>query len=153
MSLKSIKNELATLQAEEKATPENILVSSNGILYKDPRPLKYCKEYSIIVKPTMKCCRYCDHGREVLELVEEQREMFLDPETGVLIENAEDIIRPVSEINRVDGKRTDSPETIPVTAFLKIATVKIDDKNAMLKIVLDRFHSMTDCPRNSYCKP
>ena len=153
MSFKSMRSELSELQAERKTTPENILVSSNGIRYKDPRPLKYCKEYSILVKPTMKCCRHCDHGREVLELVEEQREMFLDPESGALLENAEDIIRPVSEINRVDGKRTDSPETIPVTALLKIATVKIDDKNAMLKIVFDRFHGMTDCPRNSYCKP
>lgn len=153
MSLKNIKDELATLQVEKKQISDTVVLSSNGIRYEDPRPLKYCKEYSIIVKPTMKCCRHCDHGREVLELVEEQREMFLDPESGALVENAEDITRPVSEINRVDGKRNDSPEVIPVTAFLKIATVKIDDRNAMLKIVLDRFHGMTDCPRNSYCTP
>lgn len=153
MSLKNIKAELATMQAEQKQVSGTVVMSSNGIRYKDPRPLKYCREYSILVKPTMKCCSHCDHGREVLELVEEQREMYLDPETGVLVENAEDITRPVSEINRVDGKHTDYPETIPVTAFLKVATVKIDDRNAMLKIVFDRFHGMTDCPRNSYCKP
>lgn len=153
MSLKSMRSELSELQAERKTTPENILVSNNGIRYEDPRPFKYCKEYSILVKPTMKCCRHCDHGHEVLELVEEQREMLLDPESGEVVENAEDIIRPVSEINRTDNKRLNAPETIPVTAFLKIATVKIDDRNAMLKIVFDRFHGMTDCPRNSYCKP
>jgi len=153
MSLKNIKAELATMQAEEKQIPDTVIRSSNGIRYIDPRPLKYCKKYGLLTKPTMKSCRRCGYGLEVLELVEEQREMFLDPESGNVVENVEEIVNPVYIVNLADKRPSNAPEPIPVTAFMKIATVKLDDKNAMMKIIYDRFQDATDCPGKVYCKP
>ena len=151
MSLKNIKAELATLQVEEKQITDKI-VSSNGILYEDPRPLKYCREYSILVKPTMKRCQRCGYGLNVIKIVEEKREMFLDPESGALFETDDETPAPSSVINDVKNNRHVVSKKIPVTAYMTIATVG-DEKEAMDRIVYKRFESATDCPRHVNCKP
>lgn len=152
MSLKSLKSELSELHEERNTTPEVISVSANGIRFQDPRPLKYCTDYEMLVPPSLKCCRYCGAGLEVLELTEEQKQMFLDPDSGILAENKEDLHRPVPVTNKVDENTRNSPEVIPVTALLTIATVK-EKRTTSQRIVYDRFKDITDCPRNTYCKP
>lgn len=153
MSLKSIKDELATLQATqhpEETEPSSddkdpiplkrgdvsapeILTSSNGIRYLDPRPLKYCIDYQMIVKPTIKCCQRCGAAWEVIKLVDEEWIWYLDPDSGNVTEHGDE-------------------NSIPVTAFLKIAEVGKKDL-ARIEIVTDRFKDMTDCPRRTPCKP
>ena len=152
MRLKSLKSELSELQAERGTTPEIITMSANSIRFQDPRPLKYCTDYEMLVKPSLKCCRHCGAVLEVLELSEEQKPMFLDLESGVLAENKEDLHRPVPITNQVDEKNRIASDIIPVTALLTIATVK-EKKTTSQRIVYDRFKDITDCPRHTYCKP
>jgi len=153
MSLKSIKDELSDLKIEKKELPINeIVTSSNGIKYLDPRPLKYCKDYQMLIKPTMKRCQRCGYGLNVIKIVEEKREMFLDPESGALFETDDETPAPSSVINDVKNNRHVVSEKIPVTAYMTIATVG-DEKEAMDRIVYKRFESATDCPRHVNCKP
>lgn len=154
MSLKSIKDELAALQDETQAPDEtcpssgikdpillkrgetsaqDILVSSDGIRYLDPRPTKYCMDYGMLVKPTLQCCQHCGYAWEVVKLVDEEWTWYLDPDSGNVTEHGNE-------------------DSIPVQALLKIATVQKKDK-AMEKIVYERFKDMTDCPRHTFCKP
>lgn len=143
MSLKSIKEELSELQAKPsgdikdpvplKRGEASELVSSNGIRYLDPRPTKYCMDYGMLVQPTLKSCQHCGSAWDVTKLMDEEWTWYLDPDSGNVTEHGDE-------------------ESIPVQAFLKIATVS-KKGNALDKIVYDRFKDMTDCPRHTFCKP
>lgn len=159
MSLKSIKDELAALQADEQPITEdetllcdgdtfkdpvlvnhidepvsNIrLVSPNGIAYSDPRPARYCSEFQFLVKPTMTDCNGCGSAWSVDKLSTEEWIWYLDPETGVVEEHGDE-------------------NSIPVTAFLKVANVTRRNKGRIV-MVYDRFKGATACPRRVHCEP
>lgn len=111
----------------------NSLVSSNGVEYLDPRPLRYCKDYQMLIKPTMDCCKHCGFAWNVEKLVNEEWIWYLNPETGAVTEHGDE-------------------NSIPVTAILKIATTTYKNE-AHEVIVYDRFKGVTDCPRHVYCEP
>lgn len=125
MTLKALKGELSSLQAGKKQLMDKSIISKNGIVYIDPKPLIYCSTFRFIPSPVFENCRQCYAAREVMELTEEERTMFLD-------ENGH-----VNESNH--GKDE------PVTACLLLASVN-EGNNIEKKIVYRVLEGVKRCP-------
>jgi len=125
MTLVAIKGELSALQAGKKKLIDKSIISKNGIVYTDPKPLIYCDIFRFIPSPAFEKCRSCYAAREVLELTEETREMYLDKNGDV------------NEVNR--GKDE------PVNACLLLASV-INEGETENKIVYRVFDGAKRCP-------
>jgi hypothetical protein len=108
---------------------ENIVLSRNGIIFNDPKPLRYCTLYGTIISPTLKECRQCSHGSDVLKITQEKREMFLDSR---------------GDVNETNQSGKDDQ----VTASLVIATIKPRGKPAEKQIVRKIFENAVKCPRD-----
>lgn len=126
MTLNSLNPKLSELQAQTKHIFDRSILSNNGLIYLDPEPIFYCLPFEIIITPTMDRCKHCHEGREVLEITEENRTMYLDKAGNV------------NEVNR--GKDD------PVTACLIMATVKECEKTEK-RIVYRKFEGIKRCPK------
>lgn len=129
MTLKALKSEISELQAEKAQLFEKSKLSVNGIVYFDHKPLVYCSTYGFIPPQSLEIekCRKCSAGKEVLELTEETREMWLDGDGRV------------NDYNR--GKDD------PVTAELVFATIQLDHGKTEKRLVCLGSKDVKYCPR------
>lgn len=129
MTLKALKSEISELHAGQEQRYSNKKMSANGILYTDPRPLIYCTEYNFIPGQLLEVehCRKCGIGKDILELTEENREMWLDCDGNVQDENR--------------------GASFPITAHLIVATIQVKPGQTEKKKVYNHFGDAKRCPR------
>jgi hypothetical protein len=78
MTLKVLKTKISEIEEDRNILLKNLVVSDNGIVYSDPRPLRYCTLYQTIIAPILDQCRTCASGKDVSELKDWNKEMWLD---------------------------------------------------------------------------